>query len=469
MKVALINAPYIDLYGPIKSAAGRYFPLGLGYIASVLKRGGNEVIIIDPEAEGIDYSEIRRRLRNFSPRIVGISSATPNFGKACKIAKIAKEEGISMVVLGGTHASSMPEVIIKNYPAVDIVCIGEGEEMMLELCQGRDLQQIKGICYRKDGGIFRTPPRDFIEDVDSIPFPARELVNLNWYRPNTYIDRGKRSATLITSRGCPNRCVFCASHTTLGKKFRAHSPEYVLGEIEHLNKQYGIEHFVFNDDTFTMNRQRVREICSRILERNLRIEWYCFARVNTVDRDLLSLMKRAGCTQIGFGIESGDEQILKNLKKNITLEQSIQALRICNELGIETFAFFIFGCPGESATTIKKTIEFSKKIKPTLAFFNMLVPYPGTEIFNSSYTDLSMLENWDDFVAIGVNPVVDSPDLPKEALQKWVYRANLAFYLRPSQLWTILRHIKSLKEMWIKLAGGYGLLRQILKWRSGRK
>lgn len=469
MRVALVNAPFIDLYGPIKVAAGRYFPLGLGYIASTLRNDKHEIIIIDPEAEGISYEETRKRLRDFKPEIVGISSATPNFGRALKIARMAKEEGVPLVVLGGTHASSMPELIMQNYTDIDAVVVGEGERTMQELCSGKTFPDIKGIVYRQNGKICMTPPRPVIDDVDTLPFPARELVNIDWYRPNTYVDRGKRSATLITSRGCPSQCVFCASHTTLGKKFRAHSAGYVLQEIEYLIKQYGTEHFIFNDDTFTMNKRRVEEICNMILSKNLRIEWYCFARVNTVDRELLSLMKRAGCSSVGLGIESGDEQILKDLKKGIMPEMSVETLRLCNELGIKTFAFFIFGCPGETTETIKKTIQFAKRIKPTLAFFNMLVPYPGTEIFNKAYTDLRMIESWDDFVAIGVNPVVGSAGISREELQMWVSKANLSFYLRPSQLWAILKQIKSWRELKVNILGGYGLLMQILSLRRGGK
>jgi len=469
MRVALINTPFIELYGPIKIAAGRYFPLGIGYIAAVLKMQGCQVRIIDPEAEGLDYSDVRETLKNFNPDIVGLSSATPNFGQACKIARIAREENVSTIILGGAHASSVPELVLTKCADIDLVAIGEGEGIMSELCAGKSLQEIDGIAYRKDGKIQFTVPRDPISNVDSLPLPARELVDLRLYRPNTYVDRGKNSVTLITSRGCPSRCVFCASHTTLGRRFRAHSPEYVLHEMEYLMGKYGIKHFIFNDDTFTMNKNRVMEICSLILQKNMKIEWYCFARVDTLDRELLSMMIKAGCNSIGFGIESGDATVLRNLKKGITLEQSRKAMRICNEFGLETYAFFILGSPGETLDSVQRTVNFSKEIRPTLAFFNMMVPYPGTEVFNNLNLNSYTIDNWEDFVAIGTNSAVLSSSIPKDELQRLVSKANCSFYLRPFQIYRILKQVRTWKRLKTYMLGGYGLLMQVLSLKRWKR
>ncbi len=463
MKIILINTPFIELYGPIKIAAGRYFPLGLGYIAAVLKREGHDVVIIDPEAQGLDYPGIRRAIRDFKPDVAGLSAATPSFEQACRIARIAREEGVSDIILGGAHASSVPSLVLEKCPDINLVAIGEGEGIMSDLCKGRPLDEIEGIAYRKDGEIRFTKPREFIADVDSLPFPARELVDLGLYRPNTYVDMGKRSATLITSRGCPSRCIFCASHKTLGRRFRVHSPGYVISEMEHLMEKYNIEHFIFNDDTFTVNRKRVLEICSLITSRKMKVNWYCFARVDTLDRELLSVMMKAGCSSIGLGIESGDAEVLKNLKKGITLEQSRRAMKICNEAGIETYAFFILGSPGESLASMRRTINFAKELKPTLAFFNMMVPYPGTEVFSSLNLNPDSIDNWKDFVAIGTTSAIRSPGISEDELERLVSEANSAFYLRPSQIFRILRHVRTWKRFRIYLLGGTGLMLQALR------
>lgn len=470
MNICLINAPYIDIYGPIKVSAGRYFPLGLGYIAAVLKENGHKVFLLDPEAEGINYATIAKRIEESNPDVIGISSATPNFPYAVKIAKIAKNLSIP-TILGGSHASSLPELILEKHREIDIVVIGEGEITMSKLCEaiekGKDIKNIEGIAYRQKEKIIKTGLREPIVNIDVLPFPARDLIDMSLYRPHTYIDKGKKSATMITSRGCPYRCIFCASHITMGRKFRAHSPEYVIREIRHLVEDYKVEHIVLNDDTFTLDPGRVKKICKELISKRIKVEWSCLARTNTVSYEILELMKEAGCSCIAFGVESGDPHVLKALKKGTTIEHSRRAFDIANELEIKTIAFFIFGAPGDNITTIKKTTRFAKELKPTLAIFNMMIPYPGTEIFEKGYQYLLELDNWEEFVAIGPCCPVEGGMLSKKQIQKLVFFANISFYFRLSQLFRIIKSIKTLKELLIYLRGGYGWLKQIIRWKRG--
>lgn len=472
MRVLLINAPYIEIYGPIKISTGRYFPLGLGYIASFLMGAGYSIRFLDPDVEDLSYDKLAERVRDYNPQIVGITCATPNFNNAVRVAKIVKKVNSAKIVLGGVHASAMPEAILENCKDIDIVVTGEGELTMLEICKhfqqsdSKNLEDIDGIAFRQDGkpSVVLTKQRRLIDDMDSIPFPARDIVDIHRYSPHPYVNKGKKSATMITSRGCPSSCTFCASHVTMGKKFRAHSPDYVINEIETLIKNYGIRYFIINDDTFTIDKERVISICEKILLKNLAIDWYCFMRVNNVENDLVKLMKRAGCSSIGFGVESADEDILRNLKKRIVPDQCRKALEICNNLDIKTLAFFIFGSPGDTPRTINNSIRFAKELKPTLAFFNMLVPYPGTEIFKNNYNLTAYLNNLEDFVAIGPKPVVSTSSVSKEELKRFVFRANLKFYARPIQLWNILRHIKTWAELKVHLKAGYGWFLQLLSW-----
>jgi len=472
MNIVLINAPYLDIYGSLNVGKNFNFPLGIGYIAGMLKKNGHTVAILEPEIYEMTAEDVVDYIKERSADIVGITCATANFKGAEKLARHIKEKLGTFTVIGGVHASSVPEQILLNYPQFDAAVIGEGEYTMLEMCEAlekdRDnLSQVNGIMFRQKGEIIKTPPRPFIENLDELPFPARELVDLNNYRPQVHLDRGKKSATMITSRGCPAHCTFCASFKTLGFKFRAHSPEYVVSEIEHLVKNYNIEHVIFVDDTFTIQPERVKKICNLMIEKNLKIDWYCFARVVPISKEILQLMKKAGCFSLLFGVESADPQVLKNVKKGITPEQATKAFELSNELGFKTIATFILGLPGDTKETIEKTINFAVKLKPTIASFNRLVPFPGTEIYETYYqSKFEDGKHWDDFVPKAANPVIELEGVSTQALQKLTNVAYMRFYLRPSQIVKILLSIKTFGEFRAYMRGAYGLFRRMAQWRK---
>jgi len=476
MKIVLISAPYFDVYGSLNVGKNHTLSLGLGYIASVLrKEGGHEVYWYDPEPLGHSEEDIKTYLKEKSPDLIGISSATPNFKGAVKIGKLAREVTSVPIVIGGVHASAVPELTLKENPDIfDIVVIGEGELTMLELCEalekGRGLDNIPGLGLRKNHSFYRTPQRPFITDLDSIPFPARDLVNLNLYRPQVHLYRGRKSATMITSRGCPARCSFCATQVTMGNKFRYHSAEYVVNEMEHLVKNYGIEDVILVDDTFTINKKRVIQICNLILERNIKVGWFCFVRVNDASYELFELMKKAGCFSMFFGVESADDQVLKNIKKGTTVAQAYNALKISNKLGFKTMAGFMFGNPGDNKDTIEKTINLALKLNPIIGSFNIMTPFPGTEEY-TRYTKShpGQIMNWDMFVPKGVTPVIELEDLTKKDLQRYIYKAYLKFYLRPFQIFRIIKNISSLAEFMVYLRGALGLFRRIFEWRQAGK
>lgn len=470
MKVMLINAPYKSVYGSVKRAAGCYFPVGLGYIASYLREYGFQMTLLDPEAENIDREEIKKRILEHNPPIVGISCSTSNFPYALEIARIARDTINPVIVIGGAHASSLPKEIIKQYMEIDIAVFGEGEKTMLELCQvienGNDKDHygnIKGIVYRERDTVIMNPCRPWIMELDKLPFPARDLVDMSWYRLHAQTSKGVFSSTIVSSRGCPFHCTFCASFRTMGRRYRFHSAEYTVREIEHLVEKYNVKFIEFRDDTFTLNKERVRKICELLIEKKLGVEWYCMGQVNTIDGDLLKLMKKAGCHTIAYGVESGDPQILKRIKKNIKLEQCVKALKESMKAGLRTSTFFILGNPGETKESIKKTIQFSIKLGATLTFFNVLVPYPGTEIFDELLRSGSLsAANWMDFVMVGDNPMLADTGLSKEDLQKYIIFAYLRYYLRPSQLIHVFKEIKSFAELKEYIRGALGLLSLLL-------
>ena len=475
MNVLLIKAPYRDVYGPIKMAAGNYFLLGLGYIAAYLRQNGHSVAILDPEAEGLSDNMLVEKIKNHKPRIVGLSATTPDFANALKIAELVKKNTDAFILLGGIHASSLPEYTIANYAdKFDAVCIGEGELTMLEVCsflEGRkeSLSGIQGLCFKKGAEIIRTPPRPFIEELDDLPYPARDLVDLGLYRPHAFNFRKGRTATIITSRGCPFRCIFCASKLNLGGRFRARSPDSVLEEIHHLVKEYGIKHILIQDDTFTFDVDRAKEICRRIIKSGLKVEWFAFSQISKVDEELFYLMRKAGCYCVGFGIESADEEVLRRMRKANTIQQCEFAVRAAKKNGLKTQCYFIFGSDGDTQEAAEKTIAFARRLSPTLAFFNKLVAYPGTEIFAKHFGDDFSKLDWKDFVPMGVTATLANTSLNKAQLQRLVYTANLKFYFRPSQLWEIIKYIRSPYELKAYIVGGLGLILQMLMWKkSGR-
>ena len=472
MNVVLINAPYLDIYGSLNVGKNFSFPLGIGYIASVLKQHGHRAWILEPEIYQMSQDEVIAYLKGKSADIVGITCATANFKGAQQLAKVIKERLGIFIVIGGVHASSLPEQVISNYPQFDAVVVGEGEFTMLEICRelengSKDFSSVKGVLFRKNGAIVKTETRPFIQDLDSLPFPARDLVDLNNYRPQVHLDRGKKSATVITSRGCPAQCTFCASFKTLGFAFRAHSPEYIVSEIEHLVNNYGVEHIIFVDDTFTVKHERVKRVCELIIEKGIKIDWYCFARVHPLSKELLVLMKKAGCFSLLFGVESSNPEILKNIKKGISTEQVKNAFKLGNELGFKTIGTFIFGLPGDTRETILNTIDFAIELKPVIASFNRLVPFPGTEIYETYYKEkFKDGKYWDYFVPKAAIPVAEVSGMSTKELQELTNQAYNRFYLRISQMFRIIFSIKTFGEFKAYTRGAYGLLRRMLQWKK---
>ena len=472
MKVLLIKTPYLNIYGRLKDAARSYFPMGLGYIASVLRNSGFEVKMLDPEANSMGEDAIRAAIRNFSPSVVGISCSTPNIYEARDLAKIVRQESSATIVLGGAHASSLPAVTLEQFPDFDLVVYGEGEFTMLELCQalkaGRgQMEKIKGIAYRANGGVLVNEARPWIEDLDQLPFPDRSLLKISRYKPQTNMERGKKSAVIITSRGCPFKCTFCASRHTAGKTFRSHSPEYVISELEHLIEKYDIGYFLIQDDEFTTDPERVKKICQMIIDRKLKIEWWCHSRVDTVTEEILLLMRKAGCVHISYGIESGNESILKSYRKGISLEQCRHALNISNRLGFKTHCFFILGHINETEDTIEETIRFAIELAPTMSSFAMMIPYPGTEEFERANLNSRDMNIWKDFVTVSGTPVVTSEHLLKKRLETYIAKAYMRFYLRPFQLIKILRSLSSFDELKAYSKASLALLRQTVDWMRG--
>jgi anaerobic magnesium-protoporphyrin IX monomethyl ester cyclase len=395
-------------------------------------------------------------LKNIDYDILCVSTLTMNYEDGLKMAKIAKQANPECItVFGGIHSTLFPDNVILN-KEVDFVCIGEGEHTVLELIQtiekNVEFDKIQGILYKDGRKVIRNENRPLIQDLDELPFPARELLPMSEYL-STKVGRvgwelPSPSTSIITSRGCPFRCTFCSSHLTFGRKVRFRSPKNVVDEIEYLIDMYSIKGVSFVDDTFTLDSKRTSAICKEILSRGLDIEWMCMGRVDTISKDLLKEMKKAGCVSIGYGIESGSQHVLDEyIKKNITLEAAEKTIKITKEAGITSVAYFMIGTPGETLEDINKTVDFAKRLNPDAVNFSITIPMPGTEMFDIA-NKIGKIEtkSFRDF-DFSKYPIFESHDLPKGKVYDLHNKADREFYFRmdylTSQIFSMRRRPKA--------------------------
>lgn len=465
-KILLINPPFN--YGLLDSASPRCPPLGLAYIASYLEKFAYKVKILDAFALNLSYREICERIKKFSPDIVGITGVTSNFNEMMKISEMVKTIDKKIkVIVGGPHASIMPKSCFVN-GNVDYVVVGEGEltfkELVDAICNGKNTNKVKGICFKKNGKFFRTPDRPLIKDIDSLPMPAYHLLPMESYRPYAVFDVGRKFCSMVTSRGCPYSCTFCCSSALYRHIYRAHSPERVFEEIKLLYEKYGIRHIYFQDDEFTIIHKRVEKICDILIENKLDIIWECLAHPSHITKDLLVKMARAGCVDIVYGVESGCDKILKEINKKITLDQVKKVCRWTKEAGILCRVSFIIGFPYESGKEIRKTIDFAKSLDVDIAYFNVLTPYPNTKIYKIIEDENLFVKNigWDRYTSYGKKPCVKTRYLNEKEILNWVGRAYLEFYLRPSFLIKRIRSMKNLRHVYRNVATGLSLIKMAL-------
>ncbi len=422
-KIALVNSPLIaETYQhPL------FPPLGLAYLAAVLEQNNFEVKIIDCPARKIDHEKLRAEIASFEPTLVGIASMTATIPSALKSARVAKEAcPNAKVIMGGPHATFADAQILTEEPAVDIVVRGEGEETLLELAQNlpepKNLGKIKGITFKDDNQIVKTPNRPFIQNLDELPRPSYKSLPIERYRIC-----GKKFLPIITSRGCPFQCSFCVASQMFGAKFRARSPKNVVDEIEWLRDTYGAEGISFHDDTLTLDRQRIFDICDEIINRKIKIAWGCQTRVDQVSKEVLSKMRKAGCNEVSFGVESGCQRILDAVKKRISIEQSEKAVKWAKEEGLFVAVSTIIGYPGETKETLEQTLELIHKIEPDDVWLCLATPYPGTELRALvERMGWKMVTDWTLYNTM--NPIFENPDLPSEEISKMRKRFYDKFY-----------------------------------------
>lgn len=458
MRILLVNP---------RSSTGRarWLPLGLGYIAAVLLKEGFEVKVIDGDALGVDENYIAKEAIEIEPDIIGITAMTPQINRAWRIAQLCKDKlPKSKIILGGVHSTILPqESIAKDF--IDIIVIGEGEHTMKELAvafrENFSLDNIRGIVFKENGRVITTSPRELINNLDNLPYPARELFPFpEKYSPGYY--RRLPYATVLTSRGCPGSCTFC-NKSVFGSRFRARSAENVVDEISYLNLSYGIEEFHISDDNFSTDKKRALDICNLIIERKLNIVWACSngIRIDFVNQELLDKMKKSGCYRVAFGIESGSPKILENINKKITLKKIEEVVEMAKRSRLITVGFFMVGNYGENEETIQESIDFMKKLDLDYAQFTIATPYPGTTLGGQvSEEGRIFANNWEDY-DIYTGAIFEWNDLPKERIDEFQKRMYRQYYFRPMYIFKRMVNLRSAYDLHF-LFDGLKMLKNVL-------
>lgn len=461
MKILLVNPSQSMVYG--KMTAPDHPPMGLAYIGAVLEKENHNVRIIDIDADKISVDEFIRIIK-CGFEIVGFTATTPTFHEAEKLSRLVKENTDAVTILGGIHATIDPNSCLKS-DFFDFIVRGEGESTIVELVEKiqnkKDFSKVKGISFKKNKKIVHNENRELIKELDEIPFPARHLFNQQKY---SYPDSLRKPVMpIITSRGCPHACTYCCTKLIFSKRVRFRNAKNIVDEIEELIKNYKVKEVHIWDDNFTLYKKRVFEIVKEIKKRNIKLK-FAFPnglRADQVDEDILRWLKQMGVYSLAFGVESGNQIILDNVKKGETLESMEKAYKLSKKIGFETWGFFMIGLPGETEETVNNTIEFAKKLNPDVAKFHILKPFPGTEIFEE-LKKKSLITVFDySKYGIHTRPVHRLPNMSEDEMMNLAKKAYKEFYLRPSKIIDHILRIKSIERFKLNFKTGLSILNAI--------
>jgi anaerobic magnesium-protoporphyrin IX monomethyl ester cyclase len=437
MKIILVYPPISlrERYSSdIGHSGGQQIPLGVYYLASAVRQAGHNVCVIDGEAQGMTVAAVGAKALEYGPDIVGISSTTVAFHRALETAREIKACIPDIpVVIGGPHVTAVIEDVLRH-PEFDFAVYGEGEETLKELLDtlagGGNLSLVRGMAFRNNGVPTINASRPFIEDMDVIPFPAYDLIaDFTLYNPPPTNYKRLPVTNVITSRGCPNHCTFCG-HSAFGRSLRQRSPENIAAEIELLYNRYHVREIAFVDDSFTIRPVRIRDLFEILNNKKIHFPWTCMSRINSVDFETIKFMRDQGCWHISFGIESGNADILRLIKKDISLSDTRKVIGWCHQLGIRTKGFFIIGHPGETLATIDQTIQTAIALPLDDVVVTLNTPLPGTEQYQTA-EDYGSMEKGDWSRFNMWNPVFVPKGLTANILLGKHQEFYRRFYLRP--------------------------------------
>ncbi|MCM8831046.1 MAG: radical SAM protein [Candidatus Omnitrophica bacterium] len=470
-KILVINEPFVKDFCRTQRWAARTrgrvlrAPDWLAYATSVLEEAKFDVKLIDMVANNQNKNDLKNLVKKEQPDFVVLDSTTPSIYSDIECASIVKENSSSKVIkviMVGPHISALPYETLKLAKgAIDVACIGEYDYTVKDVVENfHNLEQVAGIAYFKDGNVFINKSRALIEDLDALPFPAWHHLDLL-----KYFDGGKLYPyiDIISGRGCPNRCIFCLWPAVMhGTKYRLRSPKNVVDEIERdiflcPSVLKGGE-FFFEDDTFTVIKERAISICEEILKRNLKITFSVNARADNADLEMFKIMKRAGCRELLVGFESGAQEILDKANKNIKIEQSYKFMELAKKAKLEVHGCFVIGLPGETKETALKTIDFALSLGCNTVQFSGAVPFPGTKFFQLAEREnwIKKPYTWSDWLNFGEQKgLLNYPQLTEKEINFYVDLGLKKFYLRPTYMVKFLFSSKSSKDLYRKVRGAY--------------
>ncbi len=458
MRVLLVNPPYHieQYYGRISKLGFSFPPIGILYLAAYIRQFGHEVKSYDFQANEENFFDL---LQNYKPEVIGITCQTALVYSTVHLAEQIKERLKNCyIIVGGTHPSCRPQDLLSG-EAIDVAVRGEGELTLLELLeylQGKiSIDNIDGITFKREGKFITNKDRALIKDINTLPIPAVDLLPLDKYHCSPDLRIGKKVMMLSTARGCPYQCAFCAMKESFNRTYRSRSTDMIFKEIDYYVKNYGADSLFIVDELFTANRKRVFEFCDRMIKEGYskKMKWWAQTRADCVDRELLLRMKEAGCRMLSFGIESGVDRLLKNIKKNMTTKQNRLAVRAVRAAGIDARGSFILGLPGESFLDSIKTIIFGLSLPLHRLKFGLATPYPGTELWDIALKEgqISEKEDWSRFSMMAGYTSHEAPYIPRgrssrelKALQLF---GNFVFFLKPSVIISILRYYRSFGDI----------------------
>lgn len=476
MKILVINEPFVPGFCRTQRWAARTrgrvlrAPDWLAYATAVLERDIPEAktILYDFPAMGWDKTKLAEIIKLTKPDFVVLDSTTPSIYSDIECAKIVKENSKAKVIMVGPHISVLFEETLNIAEgAVDVACIGEYDYTVRDVIKNfNNLENVKGICFIKNNKPFKSSNRELIENLDELPFPAWHHLDMM-----KYFDGGKLYPyiDIISGRGCPNKCIFCLWPQVMhGYKYRLRSAKNVVDEIQRdINMCPQVlkgGEFFFEDDTFTVDKNRAIEICEEILKRNLKITFSVNGRVDNADREMFKIMKRAGCREILVGFESGVQKILNNMNKNITLQQSREFMKLAKETGLQVHGCFVIGLPGETEQTAKQTIDFALSLGLDTIQFSGAVPFPGTKFFNICQEKGWLLtKQWSKWLDSGEQQgIVSYPEISQEKINYYVDLGLKKFYFRPFYMLNFLFNTKNKSDLYRKFRGAKNFISYLL-------
>lgn len=457
MKILLLQPiiPTKILWGEYVKGEGFVPPIGLISVGGYLKEKGYDIKIKDTQVEKMLTEDLENYLKENNFDVIGLPTFTNSIAFSYDTARICRQVLPNCkIIFGGVHSTIMPERTLQECPELDFIVMREGEhrlEMLIKYFKGElnNLEEINGIAYRKNGEIIVQPAEGLL-NVDELPLPAYDLLDMSRYVPHPTQYKVLPNYPLVIQRGCPYNCAFCDAWAVHGRQVRRRSVDNVIKELKLLKEKYGAKGVYFQDSTFIVDKKYTTELLSRMIDEKLNLTWACNTRVNTVDQDILRLMKKSGCWMVVYGIESGNQKSLDLMRKRVKVEQNIKAVKLTEKAGLVACCSYIICLPGENYDDALNTINFALDLKTAVGMFYLPVPYPGTDLIGicREYGGLRPDPSWEDYSAVDFsNPVYVNPLIGKENMQKLLNLAFKKYYTNPVVIWKNLKTIRSFTDL----------------------